>query len=382
MECEKKFVCLWAGKIYTQKPFFYLFMHLPDTKNKSIQKLSQVFNSTSATYKFYWFIAILEIYNREHSTRIRFEEIIIRMIANAWYPIHYFRLSFGMQDKLAEYIYRIHEITGIPIDADKETIQQQLLNTVQPEIKRMINNLTLNVPYRFLSPWIPFTNNVEVVEKSNLTEMDVPYALQMSMEKEIVIQPFYADYFQSNYRILLDFIYWNLSQYLQIRNPNVPDLTGKLVKPLHRSSLSTQRAYWELALEQMGSLSCIYTGKKLEKSGYDLDHFIPWSFVAHDLQWNLIPVDSSINSSKSNKLPDLQYYIEKLALTEKAGLEAIYHIQPHHKRLEDFTVFGHSAAELSAMQQMDFTALYRKTLTPMIQIAENMGFENDWRYVL
>ena len=36
----------------------------------------------------------------------------------------------------------------------------------------------------------------------------------------------------------------------------------------------------------------------------NVDHFVPWSFVANDELWNLIPMESSLNSSKSNYLPD------------------------------------------------------------------------------
>ena len=36
-------------------------MNLPISNNLPIQKLASVFNSTSATYKFYWFLAIIEL---------------------------------------------------------------------------------------------------------------------------------------------------------------------------------------------------------------------------------------------------------------------------------------------------------------------------------
>lgn len=36
-------------------------MNLPHSQNLPIHKLSSVFNSTSATYKFYWLIALIEL---------------------------------------------------------------------------------------------------------------------------------------------------------------------------------------------------------------------------------------------------------------------------------------------------------------------------------
>lgn len=47
----------------------------------------------------------------------------------------------------------------------------------------------------------------------------------------------------------------------------------------------------------------VFTGKPIIAKQYDVDHFIPWSFVMNDELWNLMPMDSSLNSSKSNKLP-------------------------------------------------------------------------------
>ena len=51
-------------------------------------------------------------------------------------------------------------------------------------------------------------------------------------------------------------------------------------------------------VQEYGHLNCIYTGNPLERNSFDLDHFMPWSFVSHNQNWNLIPTDSSFNSSK------------------------------------------------------------------------------------
>uniref|UniRef100_UPI0040483A9D HNH endonuclease domain-containing protein n=1 Tax=Mariniflexile sp. TaxID=1979402 RepID=UPI0040483A9D len=59
--------------------------------------------------------------------------------------------------------------------------------------------------------------------------------------------------------------------------------------------------------DELGSVDCIYTGEKLIKGNYAVEHFIPYSFVSHDLIWNLIPADKSFNSSKSNRLPIKRY---------------------------------------------------------------------------
>ena len=52
----------------------------------------------------------------------------------------------------------------------------------------------------------------------------------------------------------------------------------------------------------------IYSEKLLGLNDFDIDHFVPWSFVANDELWNLLPMDSSLNSSKSNNLPQWKYF--------------------------------------------------------------------------
>ena len=79
--------------------------------------------------------------------------------------------------------------------------------------------------------------------------------------------------------------------------------------PVKRDSLAKQTAYWKKILDspQGGEFCCIYSGTPLQVGNFSLDHFLPWSFVAHDQLWNLIPTTASVNSSKSNNIPDERY---------------------------------------------------------------------------
>ncbi len=42
-------------------------MTLPQNTKLSISAMSQVFNNTTATYKFYWFVALIDIVVKETS---------------------------------------------------------------------------------------------------------------------------------------------------------------------------------------------------------------------------------------------------------------------------------------------------------------------------
>ena len=195
----------------------------------------------------------------------------------------------------------------------------------------------------------------------------------------IVLNQAWDAYLHTHYNILVDFAYWNLTLFLQARNPNVPAIPNKLIRPEVRNSLTKQHNYWDMVMTIGGPIHCIYTDKLLHPKDYDLDHFIPWSFVCHDLLWNLIPSDGSINSSKSDKLPDLDYYLPKLAALQHHSLLVLINADKEPKVMEDFVSLGYSAKDLAAMSEEKFREIYEKTFNPINQIALNMGFET-WKY--
>ena len=73
-------------------------MQLPPQSGLSILKLNSVFGDTTNSYKFYWFLGILELVNNGKSDRLSMDDLAIQMVARVWYPLDYFKLSFGKQD--------------------------------------------------------------------------------------------------------------------------------------------------------------------------------------------------------------------------------------------------------------------------------------------
>ena len=262
-------------------------MALPQNNRLPISCLAGIFNSTSATYKYYWFVAMLDILVKERKSRMSFWEIIAGMVSESWFPIHYFKLSFGKSDSLFEKSMEIQKVFQISIESDKEKTKRYLLENLN-DTKKYLKVFSLNVPYRFLSPWIRYTCDEDVVKKSQNFENQCLYAIYGD---EIVINEIWIDYLTENYTILRDFAFWNLTQFIQKRNPNVPDVSSKLIKPIQRDSLTKQHKFWDTYIEIVGSMNCIYTGKQILARQYDLDHFVPWSFVSHNLLWNLVPAD-------------------------------------------------------------------------------------------
>src|SRR5690606_35179314 len=155
----------------------------------------------------------------------------------------------------------------------------------------------------------------EIYKQSQILENDVPYAL---FPDKIIICTKWFNYIKSHAKLLKEFCYWNLTLFLQVRNPNVPDIPNKLIRPAKRNSLSKQRnQYWNKYLNIKKAVPCIFTGKNIDSSNYCLDHFIPYAFVSHDLIWNLIPIDPRFNSRKSDKLPLLDRHYQKFFNLQK-----------------------------------------------------------------
>ena len=346
-------------------------MTLPQNNRLPISCLAGIFSNTTATYKFYWFVAMLDILVKERKTRMSFWEIIAGMVSESWYPIHYFKLSFGKSDSLFKQSLDIQQEFQISIESDKEKTKKYLLEHLN-DTKSFLKVFSFNVPYRFLSPWIKYTNDEDVIGKSQKFESQCLYAIHGD---EIVINEIWVDYLTENYSILRDFAFWNLTQFIQKRNPNVPDVSSKLIKPIQRDSLAKQHKFWNTYIETVGSINCIYTGKQIFARQYDLDHFVPWSFVSHNLLWNLIPADPSINSSKSNNLPPLEVYLKPFAEVQQKALKTLYSKNPNDANLEDYLMVCDSISDLVKFSESDFYNVFRKTFSPMVQIAENMGFK-------
>ena len=97
-------------------------MQLPQFEQLTTGCLGRIFDKTVATYKYFWFLSLMQEHARTGNLRMDVWELVIRMVANAWYPIHYFRLSFGKSDSLFEIVTELQKETNLPIDASQKII--------------------------------------------------------------------------------------------------------------------------------------------------------------------------------------------------------------------------------------------------------------------
>ncbi len=71
---------------------------LPQSERVNVSVLSQFFDNTTNSYKYLFFMSLLDIIKRRQFDTllpINFKEVIVDMLANAWYSHNYFKLFLG-----------------------------------------------------------------------------------------------------------------------------------------------------------------------------------------------------------------------------------------------------------------------------------------------
>lgn len=380
---------------------------LPSSNSLNISALSGLFNDRTNSYKYLYFLSLLDILKRKNfdiSSSITFKEIIIEMLANAWFPHTYSRLSFGTQDKITQKLDSLNLEISEPILKFTDTDKKLLRKTISSqELKDIINYFKKYVPFRLLCPFLEEELKAENVDRGTGNNLDLamPNIAQKYFEikkplyyfnsteykncNSIIFSPEWAKYLQENYQIVRGWASWEFLKYMQQKNPNIPNVVNKLFMPQKRDSLSKQTQYWKTILTRQ-EINCIYSKVKLDKNNISLDHYLPWSFVAHDLLWNLIPTTKSVNSSKSNNLPSEQYFDDFIKL-QHLGLKIShqYYLENNKQNTwEKYTEPFITDLKISNLDDLlNFQILhnaYKIVFNPLISLATNQGFTANWCY--
>lgn len=81
---------------------------LISSSNLAVQPLQRVFHKTTASYKFLWFLAILDLVREAGQgvgpIKLSIAKICTRMVAKSWIPTERFKLSFGRWDQITTII--------------------------------------------------------------------------------------------------------------------------------------------------------------------------------------------------------------------------------------------------------------------------------------
>ncbi len=364
-------------------------MQLPPDNDVDIANLSRVFNDTTNSYKFYWFLAILDSLQATGETRMAMRDLSLRMVATVWYPLAYYRLSFGVQDQFKDIAGTVAAYLSVDVSPTAPNLltqlHSQLADAELASIYKRVGDLLRWVPYRFLRPFFSTDLTDLPDHQVNKTIVNLSsqhrYALYRFEGKDIVVNDAWINYLQQHQYILRGFIQWHLVRFLQKHNPNVSAISEKLERPMARN-FKTVTPYWTEYVKQRPALTCIYSGQPITTADLSIDHYLPFSFVAHDQLWNLLPTTRAVNSAKNDRLPDTDLYFDAFTRLQFDAFH--FHVDKGPaKRLEDYSTLFRESIDIIRTYSFDqFQERLRQTIMPQLQTARNMGFNYPFHYKL
>lgn len=368
-------------------------MELPESNELDISRLARVFADTTNSYKFYWLLAVLDDLKENDLSIISLNDLALRMVANVWYPLDYFKLSFGNQDGFKPIADFVSERMTVDHSKNSSPLFEQLKANLRKEdldiVQKMVDTRVRYVPYRFVRPFLSELITVEdksdnvknaIVHFSNILFFEEPNrVVYRFLTGSIEISAVWKDYLQKHQAILRGFTYWNLLRFLQKNNPTVVGLPDKLFKRIDRD-FKLADPFWKEYLLAHPDLTCVYSGLLITKQNISLDHFLPWSYVVHDQLWNIIPTPKWVNSAKNNVLPSEIAYFEKYAQLQFDAFT--FHAQKGHNKLltDYFMLFGQNLDSLLKKPYERFKEGLERAVLPQLQTARNMGFAYPFIY--
>ena len=367
-----------------------------------IEGFSQMMKDPSYCYKFYWLEAIVNI-TSEGIQETTFDSLIDEMICNAWYSVREFHIHLSgiqadghVRDGLERAVNKLTELSDLPANVSKVEIKNAIKEH-NVELKPFKEQLTNMVPGRALSgffsksreevPWGSIRRLTEYIKKIDRTIGCLPYTFGDSskLKKEVYFNSEWMHMIQDNTVNILGWIQYEKVKWLQNNNPEVPGLIYKLA-PMDEKmrKLNNVRKLWEGILD-VCEVRDVFTGNPILKKQYDVDHFIPWSFVMNDELWNLMPMESSLNSSKSNKLPKWDPFFIIFAENQYGMYNLIHEKEELHKRFQ--ACYRDNLHSIWAGQELyrpgntkeEFYYILQKNMQPVYDSARRQGYE-IWNY--
>lgn len=348
--------------------------------------LGRAFDSTAASYKFFWFLAVLRLLPKAAGSQaaLSIRAIVAEMIVIAWAPAALYRLSFGAHDRLQDTVRDLRAAGRLRPTAPEGRVRRAL--AAWPQAALRIEALSNLVPSRFLGPWLELdlspsirddrrTRAIVKMARAQLAEHDgPPYAIERRSDGFVIVfGPDWRDWLAAHQLILESHAELALARFLQARNPHVPGITEKVRMPGHRKLAPARKVFAQVRV-RYGELVDVYDGSALGDR-FAIDHVLPRAFVAHDLLWNLVPTQEQHNRSKGEVLPEDGL----LASIARFHHKLINALPAGANDLEDYlAMFGLGERELRGLTEADFAARYVDMLTPLMRIAAAQGFRTGW----
>lgn len=363
-----------------------------------IESFSLMMKDPSYCYKFYWLEAIVQLIS-EGVKETTFDAIIDEMICNAWYSVREFHIHLSgiqldgrVRDGLERAVLLLTELSELPANASKVQIKNAIAE-YNTDLKKYKEQLTNMVPYRALAgffnksdeaaEWESVRRLTAYIEKVNRTTVLLPYTLgeESKLKKKVYFQDAWVEMIQDQTVAILGWIQYEKVKWLQNNNPEVPGLIYKLAPMDERlRKLNHVRKLWEGILG-VSEVYDVFTDAPIVPQKYDVDHFIPWSFVMNDELWNLMPMDSSLNSVKSNRLPKWDPFFARFAKNQFLMYQLIHEKEGIRKLYEScykdnlHSIWAGQELYRRGNSEEEFRNILQKNMQPVYDSARRQGYE-------
>lgn len=293
----------------------------------------------SYCYKFYWLEAIVDLISRG-ITETTFDELINEMIANAWYSVREFHIHLSgvqadglVRDGLERAVLQLAELSNLPANTSRVEIMNAI-GEYDAELRQAKEQLTNMVPYRALAgffskssekaDWGSVRRLTEYIRRINQTVVVLPYTLGESsrLKKEVYFHPEWIKMIQNNTVSILGWIQYEKVRWLQNNNPEMPGLVYKLA-----------------------------------------------------------PMGASVNSSKSNRLPQWDPFFVMFAENQYLMYRLIHERLGLHRRFE--ACYRDNLHSIWAMRELyregnsrdRFCGILQENMKPVYDSARRQGYE-------
>ena len=366
-----------------------------------IEGFSKMMSSPSYSYKFYWLEAIVQLISANR-TEVTYDEIINKMIVNAWFPVQEYHIHLSgiygegeVKDNLEKAVSRLFKLSDLPSNADEIQIINKLNEfSDDKELHFYKTELTKNVPYKALSGFAnKRTEKIDLNSSAGRmiayynrlsgSEILLPYTFndEKSLKKVVSFNDGWIQMIQDNTVSILGWIKYEKVKWLQNNNPEVPGIVYKLTQEDEKArKLENVRKLWDAILE-IRPVKNVFMEGDINRESYAVDHFIPRNFVMNDELWNLMPMDPIQNMQKNKKLPAWNDYFEQFAnnqfimyelIHEKPGLQKLY---KHCYKDNLHSIWAVQELYRKGNSPSEFINILGKNMQPVYDSARRQGYE-------
>jgi len=241
-------------------------MTLPPSPTLDIEALSRLFDRTTNSYKYLFFLGLMdELRQRQFdaATPIPLKDVVVEMLARAWRAHHTHQLKFGAQDQIAEKLKELDDALPKSLFRVRDVSPTDLKGMIQGRVADSTVELLRYVPFRLIRPFfeeeLRGAKDAQVNQKILVLSQDEfetrkPLYTFTDDQQAIALHPDWATYLQENDTQIQQWAFDAWVEYMERCNPGVDHIASKLPLTLLLLTLHSGGLNWHRHLAHVLSL--------------------------------------------------------------------------------------------------------------------------------